>query len=153
MLRFAALIFGDGVFGAFGQMMTWFMRAKGIRVGSGLRLEGVPRLILDGPARNIEIGDNVRITGDIILKVREQGRIIIGDNVLIEFGSRLVAARDGRIEIGSETASRAKPILSAAPISSSGARYCSVPASPSTQTTTSRHVRPISVTKASCTRR
>jgi acetyltransferase-like isoleucine patch superfamily enzyme len=104
VLRLLALVFGDGVFGLFGRLMSAFMRAKGIRVGSGLHLEGVPRLILDGPAHNIEIGNNVRITGDIILKVRENGRIIIGDGVLIEFGSRLVAAREGRIEIGSDTA-------------------------------------------------
>lgn len=104
MLRFAALILGSGVFRAYGALMTLILRARGISVGRGLWCEATPRLIIDGQARNIVIGDNVRITGAISLKNRENGRIEIGSNVLLEDGVRLVSARDGVIRIGDDSA-------------------------------------------------
>lgn len=104
MLRFAALVFGSGIFRAYGTLLTVILRARGISIGRGLWAEATPRLIIDGLPKNIVIGDNVRITGAITLKNRENGRIIIGSNVLLEDGARLVSARDGLIEIGDETA-------------------------------------------------
>lgn len=104
MLRFAALILGSGVFRAYGALMTLTLRARGISVGRGLWCEATPRLIIDGQARNIVIGDNVRITGAISLKNRENGRIEIGSSVLLEDGVRLVSARDGVIRIGDDSA-------------------------------------------------
>lgn len=104
MLRFAALILGSGVFRAYGALMMLILRARGITVGRGLWCEATPRLIIDGQAKNIVIGDNVRITGAISLKNRENGRIEIGSNVLLEDGVRLVSARDGVIRIGDDSA-------------------------------------------------
>lgn len=104
MLRFAALILGSGVFRAYGALLTLILRARGISVGRGLWAEATPRLIIDGRAKNIVIGDNVKITGAIILKNRENGRIEVGSNVLLEGGVRLVSARDGVIRIGDDSA-------------------------------------------------
>lgn len=104
MLRLSALIFGPSVFRAYGAFISLILRRKGVSVGSGLWAEATPRLIVDGKPQNISFGDNVRITGPVFLKNRENGEIRIGSGVLLEEGSRIVSARDGRIEIGDETA-------------------------------------------------
>lgn len=104
MLRFLALLFGDRVFTLYGSLVRMILRSKGIRVGSGLYVEATPRIIVDGRPENIVLGNRVRITGEVFLKNRENGRIVVGDDVLLEGGTRLVAARDGTIEIGSNTA-------------------------------------------------
>ena len=104
MLRFAALLFGTWVFRAFGALIAAILRLKGVSVGRGLWVEATPKLIIDGKASNIILGDDVRITGPIFLKNRENGRIVIGARVLLEEGTRLVAARDGILQIGDDTA-------------------------------------------------
>lgn len=104
MLRFAALLLGPWVFRAFGALITAILRLKGVSVGRGLWAEATPKLIIDGKASNIVLGDDVRITGPIFLKNRENGRIVIGARVLLEEGTRLVAARDGILQIGDDTA-------------------------------------------------
>jgi acetyltransferase-like isoleucine patch superfamily enzyme len=104
VLRFAALLFGPSVYRAFGALIAAILRLRGASVGRGLWVEATPKLIIDGKASNIVFGDNVRITGPIFIKNRENGRLEIGSNVLIEEGTRLVAARDGILKVGDDTA-------------------------------------------------
>ena len=47
------------------------------------------------------IGNNVKIFGDLDLRTRESGIIIIENNVDLDTNIRLVAARSGSIKIGS----------------------------------------------------
>lgn len=76
------------------------LRLYGIRVGHNFYIEGTPKLKIRGFSNNIRIGNNVRILGDIDLRNRENGRIIIHDDVMIEGDCRFVSARDGVVEIG-----------------------------------------------------
>ena len=73
----------------------------GVNVGRKFYIEGVPVLKIRGKAANIVIGNNVSILGDIDLRNRENGRIVIKDDVTIEAGCRFVAAREGILQIGS----------------------------------------------------
>ncbi|MGL1862863.1 MAG: acyltransferase [Pseudodesulfovibrio sp.] len=75
------------------------LRAYGIRCGSNFHIRGIPLLKVRGEAANIVIGDNVQILGDIDLRNRENGKIVIHDNVTIEGGCRFVAAREATISV------------------------------------------------------
>jgi len=76
---------------------------RGVRVGKGLYIRHVPELIVDGKAQNIIIGDNVKIMGDVQLKVRENGKIVIGNRCKLDKDTRFVAANDAVLTIGSDT--------------------------------------------------
>lgn len=80
------------------------LRIYGIKVGKNFYCEGVPKLKIRGKAENITIGDNVSFLGNIDLRNRENGKIVIRDSVSLECGVRLVSARKGCIDIGSNTA-------------------------------------------------
>jgi acetyltransferase-like isoleucine patch superfamily enzyme len=62
-------------------------------------IEGTPRLKIRGKGSNILIGDNVSIFGDIDLRNRENGKIIIENSVSFDTSVRLVSAREGTIKI------------------------------------------------------
>jgi acetyltransferase-like isoleucine patch superfamily enzyme len=70
------------------------MRLKGVQVGKNLYIQGVPYLKLRGKASNISIGDNVKINGNIDLRNRENGSIVIEDDVSFDTDCRLVAANN-----------------------------------------------------------
>ena len=75
------------------------LKLNGIKVGRNFYIEGVIYLKLNG-IRNlskIEFGDNVNIFGDIDIRTREEGCILISDFVSFDNDVRLVAARSGKI--------------------------------------------------------
>tara|TARA_B100000242_G_C43051702_1_gene491399 strand:- start:1479 stop:2114 length:636 start_codon:yes stop_codon:yes gene_type:complete len=81
----------------------WFLllRLNGIKVGKNFYIEGHILLKLNGKKKCsiIKIGKNVKILGNIDLRTRESGSIIISDNVRFDDDIRLVAARSGKIKI------------------------------------------------------
>ncbi|MBF0487144.1 MAG: hypothetical protein HQK98_03190 [Nitrospirae bacterium] len=79
------------------------LRGYGIRVGRGFYIEGVPKLKIRGNPKNIVIGDNVSIYGNIDIRNRENGRIFIEDGVSIDNDCRIVAANDAVLRIGRGT--------------------------------------------------
>jgi acetyltransferase-like isoleucine patch superfamily enzyme len=79
------------------------LRARGVVVGKNFYAEGVPVLKIDGNARNIEIGDDVKFTGTVELRNRENGKIKIGKGCKIDNGVRLVAAQNAAITLGEGT--------------------------------------------------
>lgn len=98
-MRFWALVFGWWVYKPYSALIAWLLRMKGIRVGINFYIQGVPYLKIRGKAQNIRIGNNVQIYGDIDLRNRENGVIIIEDDVVLDTGCRFVAAREGTIRI------------------------------------------------------
>jgi acetyltransferase-like isoleucine patch superfamily enzyme len=76
-----------------------FLKFYGVKVGDKFYIEGTPKLKINGKGSNIQIGDNVSIFGNIDLRNRENGKIIIKNKVKIDTNSRIVAARDGIIKI------------------------------------------------------
>ncbi len=93
-MKFLALLLGWWVYYPYSYFIRLVLRAKGISVGKGFYIQGVPFLKLRGPSKNILIGENVTINGDIDLRIRENGRIVIEDDVTFDNGCRLVAAND-----------------------------------------------------------
>ncbi len=80
------------------------LKLNNIQVGKNFYIEGSIYLKLRGNKNPcIFIGDNVSVFGDIDLRTRENGEIIIEDNVGLDTNIRLVAARKGVITIGSGT--------------------------------------------------
>ena len=71
------------------------LRLNGVHVGSKFYIEGIIKLKIRGKGSNIEIGDNVSVFGNIDLRNRENGRIIIESNVKFDCNVRIVSARDG----------------------------------------------------------
>ena len=85
-------------------IMRFILKCYGINLGENVYIAGVPKLKIGGKSQNIIIGNNVSILGDIDIRNRENGKLIIEDNVTIESGCRFVAAMNGEIVIGSGTA-------------------------------------------------
>lgn len=102
-MRLLAFFFGNWVFGPYSWLVRFVLRCRGVKVGKGFRMMGVPRFWIRGSAANIVIGDNVTFTGDVDIRNRENGRILIGNGCRIDHGVRLLAARDGTLRIGDET--------------------------------------------------
>lgn len=103
MFNLLALVFGRAYWVFHSGLIGAILRLRGIQVGKGFYTEGVPKLKIRGNAKNIIIGDNVSILGDIDLRNRENGQIIFHDNVTIERDCRFVSAREGRIVIGEDS--------------------------------------------------
>ncbi len=80
------------------------LRLKGVRTGKNFTIHGIPSLKINGQPGNITIGDNVFIGGNIDLRNRENGKIIIKDNVRIDCDCRFVVAREGTLTIGESSA-------------------------------------------------
>ena len=85
-------------------LMKAVLRLNGAKVGKKFYIEGILKLKIRGKGNNIEIGDNVSIFGNIDLRNRENGRIIIESNVKFDSNVRIVSARDGIIKIGEGSA-------------------------------------------------
>jgi acetyltransferase-like isoleucine patch superfamily enzyme len=99
MFEFLALLFGTRYWKLHSLMIRGLLRARGVQIGKGFYIEGVPKLKLRGNPRNIVFGNNVSVLGDIDLRNRENGRIVFHDRVTIERDCRFVSARDGTIEV------------------------------------------------------
>jgi acetyltransferase-like isoleucine patch superfamily enzyme len=99
MFEFLALVFGPRYWKLHSAVICLILRLRGVRIGRGFYIEGVPKLKLRGKPGNVLIGDRVSILGNIDLRNRENGRIVFGDGVTIERDCRFVSARDGTIEV------------------------------------------------------
>lgn len=113
MSAFLALVLGERYWRLHSLLMCAVLRLRGLQVGRGVTIQGVPRLKIRGRAGNIVIEDGVSILGDIDLRNREDGRIVIREGAAIEGGCRLVAARQGLVEIGAGTSIGAGAIFNA----------------------------------------
>ena len=103
--RMFSLIFNNRkILRLYSSIIAISLRLHGIKVGVNFYIEGVPKIKIHGKGSNIQIGKNVSIFGDIDLRNRENGKIIIGDNVTFDNNVRLVSARDGTIHIGEHSA-------------------------------------------------
>jgi acyl carrier protein len=98
-----ALFFGDNVYKFNSRLITVLLRIKGVRVGKNLLVLGKLRLKIRGKYSNIIIGDDVQFMGEVDLRNREQGKIIIGDRVKIDQGVRIIAANQATVRIGRES--------------------------------------------------
>jgi acetyltransferase-like isoleucine patch superfamily enzyme len=99
-MSFLALIFGEFVYKLNSCIIVWILRIRGLRIGRGFYIQGIPRLKIKGNAADIIIGNNVKIMGDIDLRNREKGKIVVEDGVVIDDGCRLVAANNAELLIG-----------------------------------------------------
>jgi acetyltransferase-like isoleucine patch superfamily enzyme len=93
-MRFLAFLLGWWVFRPYSILVAAVLRARGIKVGRNFYIQGVPLLKLRGKPGNIVIGNDVKVNGDIDLRNRENGRIVIEDGVSFDTGCRIVAARE-----------------------------------------------------------
>jgi len=103
MMRFLVLLFGPWIWWAFSGLIRVLLISKGIRVGKGFYIEGVPILKIRGKPNDITIGNNVRFIGTVDIRNRENGKIHIGDGCKIDHGVRFVAANNALLKIGEET--------------------------------------------------
>jgi acetyltransferase-like isoleucine patch superfamily enzyme len=99
MFDFLALVFGTRYWKLHSAVICCILRLRGLKIGKGFYIEGVPKLKLRGKPANVVFGDRVSILGNIDLRNRENGRIVFRDGVTIERDCRFVSARDGTIEV------------------------------------------------------
>lgn len=99
MLRFLAFIFSRNIYKIWSPIVRWVLIFKGMKVGKGFYIEGIPYLKIRGAFSNVTIGNNVKIFGNIDFRNRENGKIIIGNNVEIDNDCRFVAANNARLEL------------------------------------------------------
>jgi len=100
MFEFMALITNKGYWRFHSMVIALILKACGIKVGRKFYIEGVPKLKIRGRAGDIQIGDNVSVFGNIDLRNREQGKILIKDGVSIDNDCRFVSANDSVLTIG-----------------------------------------------------
>jgi acetyltransferase-like isoleucine patch superfamily enzyme len=96
-MQFLALIFGWWVYRPYSCLIRLLLISKGIKVGKRFYIQGVPYLKIYGSSSRINIGNNVSIYGNIDLRNRENGTIIIEDNVSFDTNCRLVAANNATL--------------------------------------------------------
>ena len=94
----------------FFKLIIIYLKFIGIKVNSKAEFSKIPILKIKGKAKNIIIGD-VQILGEIDLRNRENGKIIIEDHCKIESNCRFVSAREGTIKIGKGTIITAGAII------------------------------------------
>jgi acetyltransferase-like isoleucine patch superfamily enzyme len=94
MINFLAFCFGRRFYKLTSPFIKLILQLRGVKVGKGFYIEGIPYLKIRGKASNIKIGNHVEIYGPIDLRNRENGKIVIHDHVRLENDVRLVAAND-----------------------------------------------------------
>ncbi len=99
MLRLLAFIFSRKVYVFWSYAVKFILVIKGVKVGKNFYIEGTPYLKIRGLFSNVQIGDNVKIFGNIDLRNRENGKIIIGNDVEIDNDCRFVAANNAVLEM------------------------------------------------------
>jgi acetyltransferase-like isoleucine patch superfamily enzyme len=99
MFKFLALITNKYYWKVHSLIIKLILTLYGIKVGRNFYIEGTPSLKIKGKASNIIIGNNVSITGDIDIRNRENGKLIIDDFVNFENDTRLVVANDATLHI------------------------------------------------------
>ncbi len=100
MYNFLAFIFGDPYWAIHSFLIKIILLAKGVHVGKNFRIHGIPYIEIRGKALSIVFGNNVFIAGNIDLRNRENGKIIIEDNVIIDDNCRFVSANKAVLKIG-----------------------------------------------------
>ena len=99
MLRLLAFMFSRKVYVFWSYAVKFILVIKGVKVGKNFYIEGTPYLKIRGLFSNVQIGDNVKIFGNIDLRNRENGKIIIGNDVEIDNDCRFVAANNAVLEM------------------------------------------------------
>ncbi len=99
-----SLITNKKIWILYSYLIKLILRIYGIYVGKSFYIEGTPKLKIKGKASNISLGNNISIFGNIDLRNRENGKIIIEDNVKLDSNVRIVSARQGTIKIGQDSA-------------------------------------------------
>ena len=56
-MKWLSFIFGEQVYKLNSLIVTWIFRWRGVSVGSGLYIQGVPKLKIKGRAQDIILGD------------------------------------------------------------------------------------------------
>lgn len=110
-MKWLSFLFGKWVYKPWSLLIKTVLLLRGVKVGKKFYTEGIPLLKINGKAGNIAIGSGVSILGNIDLRNRENGKIIIHDNAKIENDCRIVSAREGTIEIGENSVLGAFSIL------------------------------------------
>jgi acetyltransferase-like isoleucine patch superfamily enzyme len=100
MLEFLSFITKEKYWTPHSRIIRAILKCYGIKTGKNFYIKGIPKLKIRGKAENIIIGDNVSILGNIDIRNRENGKLIIENDVTIEQDCRFVTARDGVIIIG-----------------------------------------------------
>lgn len=100
MLEYISFITNEKYWTPHSRIIRAILKHYGINVGKNFLIKGIPKLKIRGKAKNIIIGDNVSILGNVDIRNREDGKLIIENHVTIEQDCRFVAARDGTIIIG-----------------------------------------------------
>ncbi len=98
-MSFLSLIFGDWVYKPYSKMIFLILRFKGIDISKNFYIQGIPKLKIRGQSNYIKINKNVSINGNIDIRNRENGKIIIEESVLIDTNSRLVSANQATLKI------------------------------------------------------
>jgi len=103
LFEFLALITNKHYWKLHSYIIKSVLLIYGIKVGKNFYCEGTPKLKIRGKAKNIVIGNNVSFLGNVDIRNRENGKIIIADNVSIDNDTRLVSANDTLLSIGEGT--------------------------------------------------
>lgn len=98
-MKLLAFIFGWWIYHPYSLLIAIILRLKGVKVGHHFYIQGVPYLKIRGQAGNVSIGNNVAIYGDIDLRNRENGQIIVEDDVVIDTNCRFVAANNAVLKL------------------------------------------------------
>lgn len=96
-MRWLALIFGDKIYKINSFFIRFILRLKGVNVGKGFYIQGIPKLKIKGKYSNIVIKNNVYIYGDIDIRNRENGKIIFEQGTSIDDCCRFVAANNATL--------------------------------------------------------
>ena len=83
MLKLLELIFGESVYKPWSWLIIQLLRRKGVRVGKGLNVQGIPTIKIRGQAENIIIGNNVWIGANVTIL----DGVRIKDGVIIAAGA------------------------------------------------------------------
>ncbi len=100
MHKIMALIFGENYWLLHSFLIKVILLARGMRVGKNFRIHGTPYLKIRGKVSNIVIGNDVFIGGNIDIRNRADGKIVIEDGVFIDDNCRFVAANNALLKIG-----------------------------------------------------
>lgn len=97
MLRLLHFIFGPKIFKVSSYFVKFILSIKGIKVGRNFYIQGIPALKCRGLSSNIVIGENVSFFGNVDIRNRENGKIIIENGCSFDNDCRLVSANDATL--------------------------------------------------------
>jgi carbonic anhydrase/acetyltransferase-like protein (isoleucine patch superfamily) len=82
--------------------LAGYFRRRGAQVGRNFRVDALPDLLLrDGASlKNLRIGDDVRFSGKVYIRMRRDGKITLGSGVKLANEIWLVTANDSTVSLG-----------------------------------------------------